>query len=124
MTIHHIGDFGLHITRRAMFHTAYVTISLQNDFIIRHGDNTVYDIPAIIYPCQYHVTDTQIRRTFQFHTFLTADDEGPHADTINREDNLTSFPYQPYRLFQDGNVFILQNHYGFQSKRCKIKHII
>lgn len=107
-----------------MLHTAYVTVSLQGDSIIRHGDNAMYDIPTVIHPSQYHVTNAQRCRTFQFHTFLAADDKGSHADTIDGEDNLTSFPYQPYRLFQDGNVFILQNNYGFQSKRCKIKHII
>ena len=107
-----------------MLHTAYVTVSLQGDFIIRHGDNAVYDIPAIIYPSQYHVTDAQCCRTFQFHTFLTADDKGAHAHTIHGEDDLTSFLYQPYCLLQDGNVFILHNNDGFQSKRCKIKHII
>jgi len=107
-----------------MFHTADITVSLQNDFIIRHSDNAVYHIPAIVYPSQYHVTNAQRCRAFQFHTFLATDDKGPHADTINGEDDLTSFPYQPYRLFQNSNVFILHNNYGFQSKRCKIKHII
>lgn len=119
-----MGHLGLHIIHAAAFYTVCIAVTLQDESIACNDDDTVYYVAAAIHPCQHHVTDTQLRRDFQLHTLTAANDEGQHAGTINGKNDLASFLYQPYRLFQDGNVFILQNNYGFQSKRCKIKHII